>query len=158
MSKNIFFALSLLLSAVANAMNTDDLPTFTSTPTASSPVSAQRATTNLLESSAVVGTESPDVGSSKRFVDSLAAPFVWIANTAKKGAIATKDGAITSARAIKSMPGNYIELCKNEKFKAAGITAGALIVAGGVSYVAYNYYQQKKANKERMNHLLADRA
>ncbi len=157
MSKNFVFALTLLISAAASAMD-NPFPTTIGLEapvvTVGSPTLPEVAL-EIVGASVKKGTGTATAQEiSKGIAGRLAAPFVWVAGKAKNGAISTKDGFINSAIAVKNAPGQYISWCKNNRINAGLTTAAALIVAGGIGYVAYNWYQQKKAEDERTQKLL----
>ena len=162
MSKNFVFALTLLISAAASAM---DNP-FPANIALETPVEVTVSTVvptlpevslKIVGASVKKGTGAGTAAAqeiSKSLAERLATPFVWVATKTKNGAISTKDGVINSAIAVKNAPGRYIQWCKDDSIRAGLITAAALVVVGGIGYVAYNWYQQKKAEKERTQELL----
>ncbi len=172
MSKNFVFALTLLISAAASAME-DPLSSFTlgssaevvtvGTPTLPTTNVVKEVSKVVIASAkekktAVAAATSKAVEivgqGSNGLAGRLATPFVWIARKTKNGVVVTKDGVVSSAIAVKNAPGRYIQWCKDDTLKAGAITAGALVVAGAALYVAYNWYQQQKTEKKRAQELL----
>ncbi len=158
MSKNFVFALTLLISAAASAMEDPNLSTYTIPVEVTVAPTLPEVTLEIVGASVKKGTEAvtavAEEVSKGGLTGRLAAPFVWVATKTKNGAISAKDVVINSAFAVKNAPGQYINWFKNDKIKATAITAAALVVAGGIGYIAYNLYQQKKAEKERTQELL----
>ncbi len=163
MSKNFVFALTLLISAAASAMDNPfptiislEAPVEVTVSTVVAPTLPEVAL-EIVGSSVKEGTGAGTAAAQeipKSLARRLAAPFVWVVTKTKNGVISAKDGVVYSAFAVKKAPGQYINWFKNDKIKATAITAAALVVAGGIGYVAYNWYQQKKAEKKRTQELL----
>ena len=65
-----------------------------------------------------------------------------------------KNGVCEVFTCVKNAPGDYIQLWRDNQAKATIYTAVGVVVVSGVTYVAYNWYKQRKEEKKRARQLL----